>query len=141
MMSRSVAIVTGAGRGIGRAIAEALAARNFDLAVTDLMPEAEGEALLQDLARCGCRARYHSGDIADIATHAAFVERALAEFGHIDCLVNNAGMGAVVRGDLLDLGRQPARHSVPDAGRGQRHALATAYRCAAIGRDDHVSVG
>jgi NAD(P)-dependent dehydrogenase (short-subunit alcohol dehydrogenase family) len=103
MMSRPVAIVTGAGRGIGRAIAEALAARDFDLAVTDLMPEAESEVLLQDLARRGCRALYHSGDIADIAKHAPLVERALAEFGRIDCLVNNAGMGAVVRGDLLDL--------------------------------------
>ena len=103
MMSRPVAIVTGAGRGIGGAIAEALAARDFDLAVTDLMPEAESEVLLQDLARRGCRALYHSGDIADIATHAVFVERALAEFGRVDCLINNAGMGAVVRGDLLDL--------------------------------------
>ena len=35
--------------------------------------------------------------------HAPFVQRTLAEFGHIDCLINNAGMGAVVRGDLLDL--------------------------------------
>jgi len=103
MMSRPVAIVTGACRGIGRAIAEALAERSFDLAVTDLAPEAEDEALLQDLARRGCRALYQSGDIADLATHAPFVERALAEFGHIDCLVNNAGMGAVVRSDLLHL--------------------------------------
>ncbi|MCK1708330.1 MULTISPECIES: 3-ketoacyl-ACP reductase [unclassified Bradyrhizobium] len=102
-MSRPVAIVTGACQGIGRAIAEALAERSFDLAVTDLAPQAEGEALLKDLARRGCRALYQSGDIADLATHAPLVERALAEFGHIDCLVNNAGMGAVVRGDLLDL--------------------------------------
>jgi NAD(P)-dependent dehydrogenase (short-subunit alcohol dehydrogenase family) len=103
MTSRPVAIVTGACRGIGRATAEALAGRGFDLAVTDLMPEAEGEVLLQDLARRGCRALYRPGDIADLATHTPFVERTLAEFGHIDCLVNNAGMGAVARGDLLDL--------------------------------------
>src|SRR5438067_10107027 len=102
-MSRPVAIVTGACQGIGRAIAEALAERSFDLAVTDLAPQAEGEALLKDLARRGCRALYQSGDIADLSAHAPLVERALAEFGHIDCLVNNAGMGAVVRGDLLDL--------------------------------------
>jgi NAD(P)-dependent dehydrogenase (short-subunit alcohol dehydrogenase family) len=103
MTSRPVAIVTGACGGIGRATAEALAERSFDLAVTDLSPEMEGEVLLQDLARRGCRALYQSGDIADLATHAPLVERALAEFGRIDCLVNNAGMGAVVRGDLLDL--------------------------------------
>jgi NAD(P)-dependent dehydrogenase (short-subunit alcohol dehydrogenase family) len=103
MTGRPVAIVTGACGGIGRATAEALAERSFDLAVTDLAPELEGEVLLQDLARRGCRALYQSGDIADLATHAPLVERALAAFGRINCLVNNAGMGAVVRGDLLDL--------------------------------------
>jgi len=101
--SRPVAIVTGAGRGIGRAIAEALAARRFDLVVTDLVPQAEGEVLLQDLAGRGCRAFYQSGDIADLASHPPLVARTLAEFGRIDCLVNNAGMAALVRGDLLDL--------------------------------------
>lgn len=103
MTSRPVAIVTGAAQGIGRAIAEVLAARNFDLVVSDLAPQAEGEALLQDLVRGGCRALYQSGDIADLATHRPLVARTLAAFGRIDCLVNNAGMAAVVRGDLLDL--------------------------------------
>jgi NAD(P)-dependent dehydrogenase (short-subunit alcohol dehydrogenase family) len=103
MTSQPVAIVTGAGQGIGRAVAEALAARSFDLVVTDLAPPADGEALLQDLARRGCRALYQSGDIADLAGHSQLVALALAEFGRIDCLVNNAGMAAVARGDLLDL--------------------------------------
>ena len=44
-----------------------------------------------------------TGDIADLAAHQPLIDAALRKFGRIDCLVNNAGVGAVVRGDLLDL--------------------------------------
>jgi NAD(P)-dependent dehydrogenase (short-subunit alcohol dehydrogenase family) len=103
MTRRPVAIVTGGCRGIGRAIAQALAVRGFDLAVADLLPEADAQPLLGAVAHLGARVVYQLGDIADLAMHARLVERTLDEFGGIDCLVNNAGMGAVVRGDLLDL--------------------------------------
>lgn len=102
-MTRPVAIVTGACRGIGRATSHALARRGFDLVLTALEDEAEAAGLLQDLERQGAGALYLRGDIADLARHRALVDRALAGFGRIDCLINNAGMGAVVRGDLLDL--------------------------------------
>ncbi|TGV77477.1 SDR family NAD(P)-dependent oxidoreductase, partial [Mesorhizobium sp. M2D.F.Ca.ET.145.01.1.1] len=42
-------------------------------------------------------------DIANLESHADLVDTAMRAFGRIDCLVNNAGIGAVVRGDLLDL--------------------------------------
>jgi NAD(P)-dependent dehydrogenase (short-subunit alcohol dehydrogenase family) len=103
MTRRPAAIITGGCRGIGRSTAEVLAERGFDLAVADLLPEADAQPLLQDLAHRGARAVYQEGDIADLVTHAQLVERTLDEFGGIDCLVNNAGMGAIVRGDPLDL--------------------------------------
>ncbi|RUU49156.1 3-ketoacyl-ACP reductase, partial [Mesorhizobium sp. M2C.T.Ca.TU.002.02.1.1] len=46
---------------------------------------------------------YFQCDIADLSAHQRMVEAAINAFGHIDCLVNNAGVGAVVRGDLLEL--------------------------------------
>jgi 3-oxoacyl-[acyl-carrier protein] reductase len=105
MTDRPIAIVTGARRGIGLAVAEALAAGGFDLCLTGTTPPDDGASrLCSDLARRhGGRAIYMAGDIGDLASHAPLVERAVAEFGRIDCLVNNAGMGAVVRGDVLDL--------------------------------------
>jgi NAD(P)-dependent dehydrogenase (short-subunit alcohol dehydrogenase family) len=102
--ARPVALVTGARRGIGLAIATALAARGFDLCVVDLGPPDEAvDRLRADLACHGGRVAYAAGDIGDLAMHRALVERAVAELGRIDCLVNNAGMGAVARGDVLDL--------------------------------------
>jgi NAD(P)-dependent dehydrogenase (short-subunit alcohol dehydrogenase family) len=105
MTARPVALVTGARRGIGLAIAEVLAAKGFDLCVVDLAPPDEAvNRLCMDLARHGGgRVAYLAGDISDVAAHQALVERAVAELGRIDCLVNNAGMGAVARGDVLDL--------------------------------------
>jgi 3-oxoacyl-[acyl-carrier protein] reductase len=97
---RRVAIVTGAGRGIGRAIAAKLA-ESFDLAITDLEPEAE--AASEELQRRGARALFVQGDLADLATHERALDRIVEHFGRIDCLVNNAGIASPVRGDLLEL--------------------------------------
>jgi NAD(P)-dependent dehydrogenase (short-subunit alcohol dehydrogenase family) len=102
MSSRPAAIVTGAARGIGRAIAVSLAARGFDLALVDL-PGSDATEALSEIAGRGGKAIHIAGDIADAASHAAIVTQTLDAFGRIDCLVNNAGMGAAVRGDLLDL--------------------------------------
>jgi NAD(P)-dependent dehydrogenase (short-subunit alcohol dehydrogenase family) len=97
MNARPAAIVTGGARGIGRACAEALAAAGFDIAVIDLSEDAP-------LAMpAGGEARFYAGDIAETGAHAHLVERIGRELGRIDCLVSNAGMGAVVRGDPLDL--------------------------------------
>lgn len=101
-MTRPVAIVTGGRRGIGLASAEALAAAGHDIFVADLAPE-PGDALRQATERHGVGLGYHAGDIADVPAHDELVASALERFGRIDCLVNNAGIGAPVRGDLLDL--------------------------------------
>jgi 3-oxoacyl-[acyl-carrier protein] reductase len=97
---RRVAIVTGAGRGIGQAIAAKLA-ESFDLAITDVDPEAE--AVGEELQRQGARALFVQSDLADLATHERALELIVEHFGRIDCLVNNAGIASPVRGDLLEL--------------------------------------
>jgi NAD(P)-dependent dehydrogenase (short-subunit alcohol dehydrogenase family) len=101
MPERPVALVTGGRRGIGRAIAEALAAAGFDLAVTDLAEEA-GEALAAVRGH-GAEAEFFQSDLADLAAHPALLAQVVDRFGRVDCLVNNAGMGSVARGDVLDL--------------------------------------
>lgn len=98
--SRRVAIVTGGGRGIGRAIAERLA-ESFDLAITDVEPH--GAAAAEALQQRGAAALFVQGDLADLTTHAPTLERIVERFGRIDCLVNNAGIASPVRGDLLEL--------------------------------------
>lgn len=95
-MSR-VAIVTGAGRGIGRAIAEALDDAGFTVASVSLEAEPDNTA---DPARQG---RYYSCDVSEIAAHEALLERIATELGEPECLVNNAGVTSLARGDLLAL--------------------------------------
>lgn len=104
-LDRPVALVTGARRGIGRAIAAALAGQGFDLAILDLAAEDEParELCAELAAKGGGRAIYLAHDLGAVEGHQALVERAVAGLGRIDCLVNNAGIGAVQRGDLLDL--------------------------------------
>ena len=102
--SRPVAIVTGGRRGIGLGIARALAAEGFDIAITGIgAGDAATEAMLAELAGHGGRAIYLEGDLADIAGHAATVAAVEEQLGAISCLVNNAGIASVVRGDFLDL--------------------------------------
>lgn len=101
-MIRPAAIVTGGARGIGLACAEALADAGFDILVADLA-ETAADGLAADITGRGAKFAYVPCDIADLARHAALVDATISAFGRIDCLVNNAGVGAVVRGDLLEL--------------------------------------
>ena len=101
-MSRPAAIVTGGVRGIGLACAEALAEAGFDILVADLA-EAPIDGLAANIVAHGTKFAYARCDIADLTGHAPLVDTAMKAFGRIDCLVNNAGIGAVVRGDLLEL--------------------------------------
>ncbi len=91
LLENQVAIVTGATRGIGRAIALALAKEGAALVVNgtkaDLLQELAGEIKKQ-----GGKCLVSAGDIADPTTAESFAQTALEEFGRIDILVNNAGM-------------------------------------------------
>jgi len=87
------AIVTGGARGIGRAIVDALAAASFEVAVVDVEPVREP----------GSRIVAYEHDVADVAGHSDLVAAVVERLGPIHCLVNNAGVTSLVRGDMIDL--------------------------------------
>lgn len=90
-LAEQVAVVTGAGRGIGRAIAARLLADGASVLLCDLDPRLAAQAAdaLGDPERCAA----FGGNLAQEATARSMVELALARFGRIDILVNNAGGG------------------------------------------------
>jgi 3-oxoacyl-[acyl-carrier protein] reductase len=102
-MTRPVALVTGARRGIGRATGEALASQGFDVAFTDIVAdEAADEAAAAFEAR-GAAALFIENDVADTGSHQGVVDSVIARFNRLDCFVSNAGIGSVKRGDMLEL--------------------------------------
>ncbi len=102
--TRPVALVTGGRRGIGLGIARSLARAGFDLAITGVSDNGDVGIVLSELrSASGGEAIFLRADLADLAGHAATVAAVVERFGGINCLVNNAGMASVVRGDFLDL--------------------------------------
>ncbi|MBB4661724.1 SDR family oxidoreductase [Conexibacter arvalis] len=89
-----VAIVTGAGRGIGRAIAQRLARDGFAVAVADL-DAAAGEAVAAAIAAGGGRALAHPVDVADADSVRALVAATTERLGPLDAMVANAGIAHV----------------------------------------------
>jgi 3-oxoacyl-[acyl-carrier protein] reductase len=87
-----VAIVTGAGRNIGRAIALALAADGASIVVNARSNRAEADSVAREIEAAGGKALVHIGDVADAADVQAMVDAALKNFGRIDILVNNAAL-------------------------------------------------
>ncbi|CAN7383537.1 3-ketoacyl-ACP reductase [Pararhizobium sp. LjRoot238] len=100
---RPVAIVTGGRRGIGLGIAKALAKGGFDIAITGIGEADQVGTVLDDLSALGAKAIFLKADLSDLSGHQTTVDAVQAELGPIACLVNNAGMASVVRGDFLDL--------------------------------------
>jgi 3-oxoacyl-[acyl-carrier protein] reductase len=89
-IEEKTAIVTGSGRGIGRAIAARLASLGARVTVNDLDAEAVSETVTQ-ITAAGGRAHAAPGDLTDPATPQMIVEQTLARYGALDILVNNAG--------------------------------------------------
>ena len=91
-LTGKVAIVTGAGRNIGRAIALALAQAGASILINARSNRAEAEAVAREVETLGVKALVHIGDVADAAAVQAMAEAALVHFGRIDILVNNAAL-------------------------------------------------
>lgn len=86
------AVVTGAGNGIGRAIALSLAAAGADVVVSDVLID-DGERTVSEIVGEGGSADFIATDVSDAAQAEALIAFAVQLFGRLDILVNNAGVG------------------------------------------------
>ena len=98
MLTGKVALVTGAGRGIGREIALTLASYGADVAVNYNGSKEKAEEVVSQIEAMGRKAAAVQCSVADFEACGQMITAVLAEFGHIDILVNNAG---ITRDNLL----------------------------------------
>jgi len=91
-LAGKVAIVTGAGRNIGRAIALALAEGGASVVVNARSNRAEADAVMREIESTGGKAVAHIGDVADAKAVQAMADAAVKQFGRINILVNNAAL-------------------------------------------------
>ena len=102
MIQSKVALITGAARGIGNAIAAQLAGEGYAVAVLDVISEEKVTENIDKLKKHGNPVLYLKGDITSDAGRKAAVDKIMTDFGRIDVLVNNAGVAPKMRMDILD---------------------------------------
>ena len=90
-LKRKAALVTGAGRGIGREIAFQMAQRGADIAVVDVEHETAGKAA-REIGELGVKAKAYNCDVSSLSAVERVTEAVSRDFEHIDILVNNAGI-------------------------------------------------
>jgi 3-oxoacyl-[acyl-carrier protein] reductase len=98
LLENKKALITGAARGIGKAIALAYAQSGADVAITDLKIDEDAEALVSELERFGVKAKAYASDASSFEASEKAIADVLKDFGSIDILVNNAG---ITRDNLL----------------------------------------
>lgn len=101
MIEAKVAVVTGSSKGIGKGIASELAKNGYAVVMNSRQPRTEVREAVAEVGGYGNPVLYIQGDISRAQDRQMIVERIMDEFGRIDLLVNNAGVGPKVRGDLL----------------------------------------
>ena len=92
LLEGKVALITGAGRGIGKAVAMRFAEQGADIAFTDLELSEGVLATQAELEQFGVRVKAYASNAADFEQSHAVVEQIMSDFGRIDILVNNAGI-------------------------------------------------
>lgn len=92
LLDGKVALITGAAKGIGKAIALKFASEGADVAFTDLVINEAAEETIKELETFGHKVKGYASNAADFAQTQEVVDQIMAEFGHIDILVNNAGI-------------------------------------------------
>jgi NAD(P)-dependent dehydrogenase (short-subunit alcohol dehydrogenase family) len=101
MPIEKVALITGASRGIGRGIAEALAAHGWNIGINYRSDQHSAEETKAAVAAKGGTGFCVPADIGQIAEHESLVQAVMDHYGRIDLLVNNAGMAPRTRMDML----------------------------------------
>ena len=104
--THAAALVTGSSRGIGVAIAAALAGEGFAIALNGPVDGKELKAAENRIRSSGARVMRAPFDVASIGGHDAALAEVEAELGPLTTLVNNAGVGVLSRGDLLDASQE-----------------------------------
>lgn len=102
MIEQPTALVTGASRGIGRAIALELATQGYAIAVNYMRSREGADEVVQQISAAGGHAVAVQGDVGRREDRDAMVDQTLERFGRIDLLVNNAGITSPGRKDLLE---------------------------------------
>ncbi|MCS7061751.1 MAG: 3-ketoacyl-ACP reductase [Anaerolineae bacterium] len=102
-MNPCVALVTGAGRGIGRGIAVALAERGWNVVINFRGNAEAAQSTLHNVEQSGGRAVLIQADISSATDRERLIDATVRHFGRIDVLVNNAGMAPRQRVDLLEV--------------------------------------
>ena len=92
LLSGKTALITGAARGIGKAIALKFASEGANVAFTDLVIDENGKATETEIAAYGVKAKGYASNAADFAQTEEVVKQVKEDFGSIDILVNNAGI-------------------------------------------------
>jgi NAD(P)-dependent dehydrogenase (short-subunit alcohol dehydrogenase family) len=100
---KKTCLITGASRGIGFATALALAEEGFDIAAVALPDPKRMDELRQKVSALGRQFSSYELDLGQIDKHAAVIQQVIDDFGAVDCLVNNAGVSVLSRGDLLEV--------------------------------------
>ncbi|MBO5460783.1 MAG: 3-oxoacyl-[acyl-carrier-protein] reductase [Ruminococcus sp.] len=92
MLNEKIAVVTGASRGIGKAIAKRIASLGATVIVNYNGSEAKAEEVKQEITEAGGKAEIMQCNVADYVACEAFIKEVIEKFGRIDILVNNAGI-------------------------------------------------
>jgi 3-oxoacyl-[acyl-carrier protein] reductase len=92
LLEGKTALITGASKGIGRAIAQKFAEMGAQVAFTYLSSVEKGQALEQELSQNGTKVKGYRSDASDYAQAEKLIDDVVAEFGRLDILVNNAGI-------------------------------------------------